>query len=215
MRRIVHVTMRVVAVAWLSIAARAEADTWLGWWLTADQQGRLQYQRGNYLLAARAFEDTKWKGLAYYAAGDFGNAAQYFAQSDDSDSRFLAANALARQEKLGDALAQYQALLAQQPDFSEALFNRDWVQRLIDLDALQYQDAGGTGGKLGADRVVYDHRAQQASGEVTARELAAEQGLSESELQRMWMRRVQTTPADFLSLKFAYQWQAQQSQRDD
>ena len=37
---------------------------------------------------------------------------------------------------------------------------------------------------------------------------AIARGLSDEQLQEMWMRRVQTTPGDFLALKFAYQLQA-------
>ena len=88
------------------------------------------------------------------------------------------------------------------------------MQGLLELEQQEYDDAGGTGGKLEADRIVFDERAKNAKQTMSAEELAAQadkvQGLSDQQLQTMWMRRVQTTPGDFLRLKFSYQQQKQQ-----
>ena len=54
---------------------------------------------------------------------------------------------------------------------------------------------------------MFDDRAVNAMGEMTIDE-ARLQGLSPEAIREMWMRRVQTTPGDFLRLKFAYQAQA-------
>jgi Ca-activated chloride channel family protein len=101
-------------------------------------------------------------------------------------------------------VAAYDAVLDEEPELSEASFNRDWVAGLLALDQKEYDDAGGTGGMLEADRIVFDERGARGKGEMTQQEARA-QGLSEAELRDLWMRRVQTTPGDFLRLKFAYQ----------
>jgi len=46
---------------------------------------------------------------------------------------------------------------------------------------------------------------------MTAEEAAA-QGVSDAELEAMWMRRVQTTPGEFLRLKFARELYAKPAQ---
>ena len=71
---------------------------------------------------------------------------------------------------------------------------------------------GGTGGKLGADRMIVSKRGSQAQTEVSTRELQSEKGLSDREVRDMWMRRVQTTPGDFLAYKFSYQLSNQESE---
>jgi Ca-activated chloride channel family protein len=176
----------------------------LGWFLTPDQQGRLWLERGDPERAARCFEDPLWKGLAFYAAEEWEPAAPVLATTQTTGGRFQYANTLARLERLPEAVAAYDAVLAEEPDLAEATFNRDWVAGLLALDEKEYDDAGGTGGKLEADRIVFDDKAANAKGEMTQQEARA-QGLSEAELRDMWMRRVQTTPGDFLRLKFAYQ----------
>lgn len=187
----------------------ALADGLLDWWLTPDQQGRLYFQRGNHQQAARSFEKTEWKAIAFYKAGDFANAATLFQTIDSPEGRFYLGNALAKQEKLAPAIEAYQQALALKPVFPEATFNLDWVEGLLKLSQKKYEDAGGTGGKLGADKIVFDKRGASGQGEMSAQQLQAEKGLTDAELQEMWMRRVQTTPGDFLQFKFSYQLSVQ------
>lgn len=197
--------------------AAARADSFLDWWLTPDQQGRLYFERGEYQTAARMFENAEWKAIAFYKAGDFTNAAELFAKTETATGRLYLGNALARQEKLAEAAAAYKQALDLQPDFQEARFNLEWVEGLLALDKKEYDDAGGTGGKLGADRVVVDERGAKAKGEVSVQELKSAEGLSDEDLRAMWMRRVQTTPGDFLRLKFNDQLnrQAEDETKDD
>ena len=187
---------------WPLLAAAA----WIDWWLTPDQQGRVHFERGEHERAARAFTNPEWKGLAFYAAGDFVAAAQVFAGIETAAGRFHLGNALAQQERLAEAVAAYREALTLRPDWEPAAFNLQWVQGLLELERQEYEDAGGTGGKLAADDFVFSDRAAGAQQTMTAEEAAA-QGLTDAELERMWMRRVQTTPGDFLALKFAYQAQ--------
>ena len=63
--------------------------------------------------------------------------------------------------------------------------------------------------KLGADDVVFDKK-MESGGQETATEGA--QPLSDSAMQALWLRRVQTKPAEFLKAKFAYQLAAGEEQ---
>ena len=176
----------------------------LDWFLTPDQQGRLWFEHDGPVRAARSFEDPLWKGIAYYAGEDFASASAALAAIDTARAKFQYGNALARQERLPDAIAAYERALELRQDFPEAAFNLEWVRGLLELDEKEYEDAGGTGGKLEADKVVFDEQGEKGKGEMTA-EAARAQGLSETQLREMWMRRVETTPGDFLRLKFSYQ----------
>lgn len=200
----VGLALGLAALLMAGCAPEQVPDSVLGWFLTPDQQGRLWFERGDPGRAARYFEDPLWKGLAFYAAEEWAPAAASLGTLEAVNGRFPYANALARSERLPEAVAAYDAVLADEPDLAEAAFNRDWVAGLLALDEKEYDDAGGTGGKLEADRIVFDERGAKASGEMTQLEARA-QGLSEAELRDLWMRRVQTTPGDFLRLKFAYQ----------
>ena len=121
-------------------------------------------------------------------------------------------NTRAHQGRLAEAVEAYDQALARQPQLDEARFNREWVSGLLELEEREYDDYGGTGGKLGADDVVFSDRASNAQQTMSEAEARSE-GLSDEQLQEIWMRRVQTTPGDFLELKFAYQLQRRENNR--
>lgn len=192
----------------LVFSQSAAASQFIDLWLTPDQQGRFYYERNDFIKAANSFEDLMWKGLAYYAAQDFTSAAAAFSKIDSPNANYYLGNSLAHAGKFKQAIHAYQRALSIQADFTQAAFNLEWVQGILELSEKQYEDAGGTGGKLKADKIVFDDRAKQAQGEMSAQE-ARTQGLSDQQLEEMWMRRVQTTPGEFLQFKFYYQLQKQ------
>mgnify|MGYP002636377667 CR=1 FL=1 len=175
---------------------------------TSDQQARAWHEGGDPLRAASLYRDPVWKGIAFEDAGDLAQAAATFSRVDTAEGAFLLGNALARSQKLAAAAQAYTQALDLTPNFQEAKFNLDWVQGLLTLGEKEYEDFGGTGGQLEADEFVFDDRAANAVGEMTIDE-ARVQGLSPEAIREMWMRRVQTTPGDFLRLKFAYQAQVE------
>ena len=173
-------------------------------WVTPDQRGRWYFERGDYERAARVFEDPMWKGIASYAAEDFVAATALFETRDDAVAHLYRGNALAHRDLLEEAVAAYESALALRPGFAEADLNLEWVSGILAVREAEYEDAGGTGGKLDADGFVFDDRARDAKQTMEVAEARA-QGLSDLQIEEMWMRRVQTTPGDFLALKFAYQ----------
>jgi len=173
---------------------------------TSDQQARAWHEAGDPVRAASLYRDPVWKGIAFEDAGDLAQAAATFSRVDTAEGAFRLGNALARSQKLAGATQAYTQALGLIPNFQEAKFNLDWVQGLLELGEKKYEDFGGTGGQLEADEFVFDDRAVNAIGEMTIDE-ARVQGLSPEAIREMWMRRVQTTPGDFLRLKFAYQAQ--------
>ena len=197
----------ILFILGLSIATY-QSNRFVELWLTPDQYGSLLYKNENYIAAARSFDNIHSRGLSYYAAEDFISATNTFKQLDTAAAFFYLGNAYAQQEMLAEAISAYDEALIRQPEFSAAQFNRNWVNGLKELDDAVYEDAGGTGGQLEADEIVFDDRAENAIGEMNEQEMRA-QGMSDQQIEQLWMRRVQTTPGDFLALKFSYQAGAQ------
>ena len=56
--------------------------------------------------------------------------------------------------------------------------------------------------KLGADKIVFD-KSQKNEGQQT--DVSGDAAASSEQMQALWLRRVQTRPADFLKAKFAWQ----------
>ncbi|MEE4144132.1 MAG: VWA domain-containing protein [Halieaceae bacterium] len=192
-------------------------------WLTADQQGRLLMQAGEYRAAAARFEEPMWKGLAYYYAEDFMLAAEYFSRSDSDDALFDEANARAHARDYVRAANRYDRLLERNPDYPGASRNRQRVQELIDeinrLSESQQAEPGVSGEdkELGSDDAIPAQGAEEITWEqaetvtLTADEILADPGTAE-----MWLRSVQQDPSNFLAIKFGMQLQRQSGpQRGD
>ncbi len=106
--------------------------------------------------------------------------------------------------KYDDAIKSYERALQRLPDWTAAQVNRSIAVARRDRMAPPEDDAGGTGGQLEADEIVFDDRAKNASGQQEV-DVGKGDKLSDEELRTLWLRRVQTKPADFLRVKFGYQ----------
>ena len=201
-----HIFATAILVSGLLLSSTVRASDFWDLWLTPDQRGRWYFDHQQYDKAAQFFENAEWKAQAFYNGEKFEAAAAALENTETATGQFLRGNALARAEKLPDAIKAYETALTLNPDFLEATFNLKWVSDLYELDQKTYGDNGGTGGKLGADRTITGKLGEQAGTEVTQQQLKSE-GLSDAQLEEMWMRRVQTTLGDFLGLRFSYQYQ--------
>lgn len=176
------------------------AITWTGLWLTPDQQGQWHFRRGEFALAAEAFHDPLWAGIAWYRAGEFEKAAVAFARRDSAAADYNQGNARLMLGKYEAAIACYERALKKRPDWREAVDNRALAAARAKLIERKGGDLGDQ--KVGADEIVFDRKAKN-SGQET--EIAGGEALSNEQIQALWLRRVQTRPADFLRAKFAYQ----------
>jgi len=172
-------------------------------WLTPDQQGRYYFERENYAAAAERFQDPLWKGIAYYRTKNFDAALEQFARVDTPEGYFNLGDAYAHSGKLEQALASYVEALRRKPDFTAAKENRDLVQSLIQKKKAKEKEEEPPEGQepiFDPDKIKLDEKGKKGKkGEMDQAELSAEQ------IQQLWMRRLQTTPSDFLRLKFAAQ----------
>jgi Ca-activated chloride channel family protein len=169
--------------------------------LTPDQSAYRYYQSGDYVAAAERYADPMWKGAALFRQGEFKQAAGVFAGYDTAESAYNHGNALVMQGKYEEAAARYERALELHPDWEEAEVNLEIARARADL--LKQEGGVGTGGKLGADEIVFSKgKSDPAAGDET---VEGNKKLSDSDFQAMWLRNVQTKPADFLRSKFAYQ----------
>jgi len=174
--------------------------SWSGLWFTPDQLGQRRMKRGDFVAAAETFRDPLWQGVAWFRAGEFGKAEQVFAHLETPEAEFNRGNCLVMLGKYEAAVARYDRALELRPDWQDARINREIAAARAKL--LQRQGADMGDQKLGADDITFD-KDPKSGGQNT--EIESQQPLSEAEMQAMWLRRVQTKPADFLKVKFAYQ----------
>jgi Ca-activated chloride channel family protein len=170
------------------------------WFLTADQQGSMMLHKGQHAEAAKTFADPLWAGAAWYRAGEFEQAALAFSRIDTAPAHYNRANALLMQGEYESAIAAFDQALELRPGWSDAIGNRE-IARLR-AERLELKGGDMTGGKMEADDFDFDAENGQGQPETTTGE---RQTLSDEQVQALWLRRVQTKPADFLRARFAYQ----------
>ena len=182
------------------------ALTWSGLWFTPDQQGQRMFDRGEFASAAQSFRDPLRQGVAWFRAGEYERAEQAFARVDSPQAEYNRGNCLIMRGKYNAAVERFDLALRQHPDWDDAIVNRG----IAVARAKMLEQTGGDMGDqtLGADEIRFD---KNASKEGQDTEVSEQQVMSNSEMQALWLRRVQTKPADFLKAKFAFQLADDQS----
>jgi len=194
----------VVALAVLGLAWGSWRDP--QFWRTAQQRGDRLLAQQQYREAAQAYRDPWHIAVAQYRNGDFKEAAATFARVPGADGAFDQGNALLMHGAYDDAIASYDRALGFRPGWREAQENR----ALALARKQQIEDAGEDREQESADAYQPDDTVVDKGGQddkSKPRDMNSQQ-LSDAELRASWLRRVQTTPGDFLRAKFA--WQAAQ-----
>lgn len=176
---------------------------WREFWLTPDQRGRVLMSANRPADAARSFHDPLWRGVALFRARDFKGAAQAFAVEDSAESAFDQGNALVMLGQYDDALKRYDRALALRPGWPEALKNREIARIRGERRKTQGGETGQTDSR--PDEIVFDKT--KKGGDDTTVEAAMP--MSDEAVRALWLKRVQTRPADFLRVRFAHQLETQ------
>lgn len=192
----------------MKIPVLIAATAWTALWFTPDQWGERLMRREEFAEAARAFDDPMRQGVAWYRAGEFEKASQAFARVNSAEGQYNLGNTWTMLGKYQQAIASYDKALKLRPNWKAAQENR----ALAAARAKQVEAKGGDLGDqlVGEDKIVFDQD-KPPGGQET--ELAGDKATSDAAVQAMWLRNVQTEPADFLKAKFAYQ-QAQAGEGD-
>jgi len=174
------------------------------YWFTPDQQGDRQMKAKKFDDAARLFVDPTRKGVALFRAGKFEAAVAAFGRQNTPEAHYNRGNSLVMLGKYTDAVAAYDRALDAKRDWRNAQENMEIAR--IRADRMELEGGDMTGGMLGADEIVFDEGGKNKSdGEETV-EADSGSPLSDEQLRALWLRRVQTKPADFLKAKFSYQY---------
>jgi len=195
------------------VPGTAFASDWLDLWLTPDQQGERLFQQERYLEAAETFASPERKGAAYFRAGDFETAASLYGRINSPAAAFNRGNSLVMLGRYDEAILSYEAALRTKPGWKEAEENLAIARVRKERLAPPEDDAGGTGGALEADEIVFDDTGRvDKSGTETETEGGKE--LSDDEMRAVWLRRVQNDPGEFLRTRFSYQLYRQQQEEE-
>lgn len=167
-----------------------------------DRNGYRAFAQGDFADAAALFADTDWRAAALFRQGEFERAAGIWSGSDTAESVFNHGNALVMLGRYEEAAERYSRALEERPDWTAARENR--AIALSRARALEREGGDMTGGMLGADGIVFSPSANSAPADGGSEPVEA--GAGDAAMREVWLRQVQTRPADFLRSKFAYQY---------
>ena len=195
----------LIILVLLSPAPTAMAFDWVDLWFTPDQQGQRLMDQGEYQQAASEFTTPERIGTALFLAGDFDKAASVLGRSASAEAHYNRGNAHVMLGEYDAAIEAFKNALNKRPDWPEAEQNLKIATLRKQALAPPEDDFGGTGGMLEADEYVFDEsgRVNKSSSEQVID--AADQKMSEDAMRAMWLRKVETRPADFLAVRFNYQ----------
>jgi len=194
----------ITSLLMLLVSTQQRVDWfWQDLFLSRDQQGHGLFERGQYHLAALRFENPEWRATAYYAAEAFQQAAAIWADIPGAQAHFKRANALAHLKDYAGAADGYRLALQLKPDWLAAQENLALMLALAETPEAIADYGAEKASKVGADEIVFSNDKQRMA--QAKEEVSVQGGLSSQEINALWMRRLQSTPADFLRLKFRYQ----------
>ena len=121
------------------MSERVYAFEWKDLWNNKDQQGQQYFIEGLHSEAAQVFENPEWKGLSHFRSGNHENALEEWKGIDSPRSLFNQGNALAKLGKLDQAIDKYDQVLKREPEHSDARFNRDLLEKLLEEQEKQKQ----------------------------------------------------------------------------
>lgn len=200
--------------------------------LTKDYQGQKAMDEGNYMEAAKLFEDPMQKGTAYFKAGDYKKAIEAFRKDTTAQGFYnlglsylkeenynAAYNAFYRSKMLDNAFTQsdiaidkvQQWFLKQNNEF-EALSNTE-VEALFEkmIENTNAEEDLGGGGQEATEEQMQDERLmEEVESEVHAGEEQEEvpeefDTPEEMDARKVIIRDVKEDPGEFLRRKFEYQ----------
>jgi Ca-activated chloride channel family protein len=120
----------------------AEASLWDDLWFNSNQQAQRALEEGSPADAAALFEDTEWRGVARYRAGDYRGSATEFDDAGDPRNLYNLGNAMAQQGEFDAAIDAYEEVLEMEPDNADARYNLDFVKNLKDQQEQEQQQQG-------------------------------------------------------------------------
>ncbi len=171
-------------------------DLLLRLFMTADQQGRWYFERGDYAEAARRFDNPAWRAWASYRAGRYGDALEQFARSDTPEGYLMMGNCYAQLGDYLNAVRAYDNALKLRTSYPDASANRMLVAALIPKPKMNPHTENEQPDDT-PDEIKFDNKTGKSD-----RTMQTQQKQLSTEI---WMRNLKVSPADFLRAKFADQ----------
>jgi len=202
----------ILFVAFLAIQSVRDPN----FWSTPNQRGDALIRKHHYKEAAKTYTDPWHSGIALYRGGDFEAAAKIFARVPGATGAFDQGNAWLMHGAYEQAIASYDRALGFRPGWIEAEENKAIaIARKAAIEGAGKDRDQESADAYKPDEIKFDQKNDHTTQQDKPPEDLAEQDVTDEQLRATWLRRVSTTPADFLRTKFAYQASRENQERSN
>ncbi len=134
-----------VCVPLLGAPNSASASFWDDVWQRRDQQAYEALQAQDAEAASTLFEDERWRGVADFSRGAFGEAASTFGELADKQANdyYNLGNSLAFSGDVPGAIDAYEQALAVDPAHEDAVHNKTVLEALMSEQQQNQSDQSG------------------------------------------------------------------------
>jgi len=178
-------------------------------WIRPDREASELLKAGKAEEALKTYENQLSVGAIYFQKGEFKKALSVYETLGSKEAFYNRGNTFVMLGKYKEAIEAYKLALEVDAEYKDAKDNMLIAQQrqaLLD-EAKNKGNKKGTGGKLGADKIVFDNKNNKGAS-------VKENGESKSNAgNAAWLDRLETSPAKFLEAKFAYQLQMKESKK--
>ncbi len=117
---------------WIAMAPDPSwAWSWADLWARPDQRAARALEQGDANRATTLAQDPSLRGTAAYRDNQYKTALESFSQAQGADAHYNRGNALAKLNRFKEALAAYDAALAEAPDMEDAKANRAAIEEFL------------------------------------------------------------------------------------
>lgn len=160
---------------------QSQAFEWQDLWQRGDQQAQKMLREGEAEEAAKTFKNPQWRGTSNYRAGDFPAAEKDFSRDSEAEGHYNLGNSLTQQGRYDEAIAAYDQVLEQRPQFADAEYNREIAQKLKELLQQQQQQSQQGQQQSGEQQQQQSGDSQQQQGQSQEQQQSQQNNGSQSE----------------------------------
>ncbi len=124
----------------LPLPKNSYAFEWQNLWQSKDQQAQQAYKNNQFEQAAKLFENPDWKAAAHYKAGEYDKALENLKNNQTALGAYNQGNALAQSGQLEQAIKAYEKALTQNPDDTDAKYNKELVEKELEKQKQEQQN---------------------------------------------------------------------------
>ena len=109
-------------------------------WINNNQKARQLMKQNNNKEAAEKFDNSQWKGVAYYKDAQYDRAYAEFSKGKSALGYYNQGNALAQQHKYSEAISAYEESLKLDKNNQDATDNIELLKKLMEQDKQDHEN---------------------------------------------------------------------------